>query len=327
MSEELKYIDARQMPLDEWLALLFDVPDGAVFTSWAFPTDKHREEYIAGIGRRSEDDVCKLLEMFLIPSGTLGCDRRYMADLDVVEKEDPDMYQRMIRRQYYRRLFRYEIGFSKIPPWEGITWVLDLLPHYPRQALEGLEAYSLAHIQLLPDGRSAGLCDAIEVIRAKYIGMPGTRTEAIRFLLDLRPRHFESLVERLYHRMNYETRLTPEKKDGGRDVVASRLAPGKLERILIECKRYSEPVGVGVARALLGVVSDEKVNKGVLVTTSRFTKATQELARRNPRLELITGDQLILLMNEHLGPTWPLHIESLVTESERQISPHIASEG
>lgn len=68
---------------------------------------------------------------------------------------------------------------------------------------------------------------------------------------------------------------------------------------------------------LLGVVSDEKVNKGVVVTTSRFTKGAKNFADKNPRIELIDGNQLVLLMNEYLGGTWPSQIDRLVAESEK----------
>ena len=118
--------------------------------------------------------------------------------------------------------------------------------------------------------------------------------------------------------MGYETRLTPPCKDGGRDIIATKRKPGRLEHARIECKFYNEEaVGLGVVQRLLGVVSGEKVNKGVVVTTSRFSKTAVKYVEQNPRLELINGDLLILLMNEHLGPQWPLHIERLVSASER----------
>jgi restriction system protein len=228
------------------------------------------------------------------------------------------MFQRKINKRYYQRLVLHASGESQVPPWEGITWILDLLPHFPKKALEGLYAYTLAHAQILSDNRYTGLHDAAVIIRAKFIGMPGTKGEKIQFLLDLSPREFEHLVERLYHYMGYETQLTPAQKDGGRDIIASKNAPGKLEHLRIECKRYNSSVGVPIVRGLLGVVSHEKVNKGVLVATSRFTRPAQKFANDNPRLELISGNQLVILMNEHLGPSWPIHIERYVTDSQRQ---------
>ncbi len=62
-------------------------------------------------------------------------------------------------------------------------------------------------------------------------------------------------------------------------------------------------------------MSDEKVNKGVLVTTGSFTKGAKEFTERN-NIELIDGDALVLLLNEHLGSNWLLHLERLINESE-----------
>lgn len=112
--------------------------------------------------------------------------------------------------------------------------------------------------------------------------------------------------------------MTPPQKDGGRDILADQSVPSRRERLLIECKRYSKPVSVCLLRSLLGVVSSEKANKGVLVTSSHFTRAAVAFGHDNPRLELIDGPTLASLMNEHLGPTWLTRIDRLVVESERQ---------
>lgn len=315
--KEIEYRLARTMPLEEWLRIILNSPNDKEVIDYQFPTDEHQREYIQNIEKRSEEDVCRILEKLLIPSGGLGIDQSRVDFLERTKEEDPERYEGLMRNRYYQRVFNYYHGLSKDLPWEGITWVLDLLPHSPKDALEGLNAYLAAHCLFLPDGRLSGMFDAAEIIRAKFIGLPGTNSEKIRFLLTLDWRKFECLVERLYSSMGYETQLTPPRRDGGRDVIATKRLTGSLEHSRIECKLYrEEPVGLGIVQRLLGVVSGEKVNKGVVVTTSRFTKPARKYAAENPRLELIGGDQLVLLMNEHLGPSWPLHIERLVAESE-----------
>lgn len=317
--DNARLIEVDVMPLDQWLELLLNPPDGVLFVDYKFPTNKHLQEYVDTIGYRSEEEVRSLLLRLLIPSTSLGCDELNFRTLRAARRSDhpPELYEAMIDRQYYRRLVPYSAGRSRIPPWEGITWVLDLLPHFPNQVLSTLNAYVLAHAQILPDGRLEGLQDTVSVIRAKFIGLPGTQDEKVEFLLGRSPRDFEHLVERLYSDMGYETRLTPYQKDGGRDVVATRSAPGRVERLLVECKRSFRPIGVEQVRALLGVVSAEKVNKGVVATTSRFTVPASKFAEEN-HLELVSGDQLVRLMNEHLGAKWPLHVDRLVTASQRE---------
>ena len=43
------FINAKEMPLETWLSLLFDPPSEVTFVNYAFPSNEHREEYIASI--------------------------------------------------------------------------------------------------------------------------------------------------------------------------------------------------------------------------------------------------------------------------------------
>lgn len=92
-------------------------------------------------------------------------------------------------------------------------------------------------------------------------------------ILGLSPRQFEELIAEIWHRMGYEIELTAQTRDGGRDIIAVRRSEAQL-RFLIECKRYDpkRKVGVELVRALHGVKVHEKATKGILATTSRFTK-------------------------------------------------------
>lgn len=311
-------IDARKLTLSEWLHLILSPKRDVDLIDYEFPTEKHRNDYLKNIGDRSEEEVIMLLQHFLIPSSSLGIDESHFRYFSATKKDNPERYQRLSRFQYFQRLLLWAASGKRTPPpWEGITWILDLLPHFPRSALDTLSAYFLAHAQLLPDGRFSGLGDAAELIRAKFIRSPETISERINLLRNIDPRYFKCLVERLYNAMGYETQLTAEKSDGGRDIVARHPVPGRVEELRVECKRYTHPVGIIVTRALLGVISAEKVNKGVIVATSSFTKGAKEFAAGNPRLELIPGIELIPFLNEYLGLRWPLHIERLVAESLR----------
>lgn len=313
-----KVIETENLSLEDWLKLIHNPPEDTLFAYWEFPSEQHFQDYICSIGEREESEVTLLLRKFLVPTGTFGQDKSILRFITGKSQSDPERFEQLLNSEFNKRLMAFGTGKSKIPPWEGITWVLDLLPHFPRQAIEAIDAYFLAHIQQLPDGRSAGLPQAMALIRAKFIGFPRTPAEAINFLFEIHHRDFEHLIERLYNEIGYETELTPPKKDGGKDIVTKNIRPGKLEHARIECKRYRGPVGVEIARSLLGVVSDEKVNKGVIVTTSRFTKGAKELAKRNPRLELIDGEHLIPLLNEYFGAHWPLNLESIIADSQKR---------
>jgi restriction system protein len=114
--------------------------------------------------------------------------------------------------------------------------------------------------------------------------------------------------------MDFDTQLTPPSADGGRDIIAVSTVTGQRVQLLIECKRYQGKVGVVIVRALLGVVANERANKGVLVTTADFTRGARRLEVDDPRIELISGSQLVLLLNEYLGSTWPARMDYLTRE-------------
>ena len=91
----------------------------------------------------------------------------------------------------------------------------------------------------------------------------------------LPPRKFEELVASVFRQNGFSVELTPETRDGGVDIFAvqkSGLSGSSLH--LIECKRYlpHNTVGIGVVQRLLGVVEQHKATKGIVVTTSSFTR-------------------------------------------------------
>jgi hypothetical protein len=96
-----------------------------------------------------------------------------------------------------------------------------------------------------------------------------------REIYSLPPRKFEELVAELLLRKGMSVRLTPKVKDGGYDILALNVDSLGKRLYLVECKRYEmgKPVGVGLVRALYGVVTKEAATSGLLVTTSRFTKS------------------------------------------------------
>ena len=117
----------------------------------------------------------------------------------------------------------------------------------------------------------------------------------------MQPDEFEDLVARLYKQMGYDVDLTQHSRDGGVDVYARRTNEAGIEEIAVQCKHYtrSGPIGPAEARALLGVVNDQKrLARGVLVTSGSFSTGCQEFADRN-RIGLIDGERLRELLEHH----------------------------
>lgn len=74
-----------------------------------------------------------------------------------------------------------------------------------------------------------------------------------------------------------------------------------LHTTYFECKRYSpnRSVGVEIVRELYAVMEMERVDKGVIVTTSHFTRrAVAEAQRLNGRIRLFDFDELCRLIQQ-----------------------------
>ena len=288
-------IVAEDLSLAEWLEKIVIPKHQRLFkiADYSFATDAHRDEYLAIVHSRSDREVKQILRCFLIPSGTIGSDSQTLQSLSALGASK--LNDLLEHNEYVRRLF-----FTQ-KPWEGITWVLDLLPDNPRKALDVLDAYFVANVAFMPEGRMHGLADAEAIVQQRYFHHANPRDA----LLSLRPYEFEYLVALLFEKMGYRVSVTKATRDGGIDVVARNIERGKTEFLLIQCKRYESNVPVAVVRELLGVVSRMQANKGIVVSTSGFTSRAKLEAQETARTELIGFAELNVLLNQYMGTRWP----------------------
>jgi len=134
-----------------------------------------------------------------------------------------------------------------------------------------------------------------EAAKGDAIRHEGRAMDAIRS-----PRDLEIAVGRLYEAMGYKATVTSYSRDGGIDVVAKREIGYSLDKIAVQCKRQTSPVGVQVLRDLLGVISaDPSFTKGVLVTTGGITGDADQFLKSNGRLQVITGPELAVLLDKY----------------------------
>jgi restriction system protein len=119
-------------------------------------------------------------------------------------------------------------------------------------------------------------------------------------LMELTPGEFEALITNLFEKMGLETRLTQASRDGGVDCVAYDPRPIFGGKVVIQAKRYKNTVGVSAVRDLFGTMQNEGASKGILVTTSGYGKASFQFAENKP-LELLSGSNLLYLLEEHAG--------------------------
>jgi restriction system protein len=118
------------------------------------------------------------------------------------------------------------------------------------------------------------------------------------------PTFLERLVLTVLTRMGYGDRAIGAAEhlgrsgDEGVDGVIRQDALG-LERIYVQAKRYAaeRPISRPDIQAFVGALHGQQADRGVFITTSRFTADAQEYADRvNARIILIDGEALARLM-------------------------------
>jgi Restriction endonuclease len=111
------------------------------------------------------------------------------------------------------------------------------------------------------------------------------------------PRSFEVIVAEVLKDRGWQVELTKQTRDGGYDILAVRADPARLTiRLMVECKLYDliRPVGLAMVDRLMGVVSREYADRGLLVTNSRFSSVAWQ------RWESRVGRDLALVDREEL---------------------------
>ena len=79
----------------------------------------------------------------------------------------------------------------------------------------------------------------------------------------------------------WEVQRTPRTRDGGIDLIATRMDEVGLEqKIYVQCKDYARPVGVEVVRELLGVLPTDGTVRPIIAATSGLTTDGARLARQ-----------------------------------------------
>ncbi len=119
------------------------------------------------------------------------------------------------------------------------------------------------------------------------------------------PSFFEQLVVRLLVAMGYGGTLADagqavgKSGDGGIDGIIKEDLLG-LDVLCVQAKRWADVVGRPVVQAFAGSMEGVRARKGVLITTSSFSKEAQEFVGRLERkIVLIDGKRLTQLMIDH----------------------------
>ncbi len=151
----------------------------------------------------------------------------------------------------------------------------------------------------------------LEQIESAYRSLAlATAEEVLSRLRKCSPGFFEEVVVKLLLAMGYggvagHGTVTGRSGDGGIDGVIRQDKLG-LEIVCVQAKRWEGSVGRPIIQGFVGSMDYVKARKGVILTTSTFTKDGLDFVDRieNKKVVLIDGARLVDLMVEHnLGVT------------------------
>lgn len=305
-------IFAKDLTLVDFLDKLISKDFHRLYPNNCFPTEEMLDEYLSTIEQRTDNEIRSILRKFLIHNSTFGSDEFYAKNF--IKKKGNTTYfaSSKIKTEYNRRVItKFLTNTGEV--WEGLTWVIDLLPHFPNEAIKAIDAYFLANCNMLPDNSLVALSDCTSIIRTRYINYKHPK----EIFWNLNPVDFEYLVAALFESMGYKAYVTKSSYDGGIDISAEKNELGKKEKIIIQCKRYTkQTIGVENVRNLLGVIHDKKATKGILITTSKFSSESIKFEKSNPSIELINISDLTKLLNSYLGTYWIKKLDKIINEQK-----------
>lgn len=92
-------------------------------------------------------------------------------------------------------------------------------------------------------------------------------------LLDLDHYQFEDFVAAIFQMEGWEVTQTKKTRDGGKDIIIQKMVDGDPVLAYVQAKRYSTAkIGVSVVKEFAATMIGDQVNKGYIVTSSRFSK-------------------------------------------------------
>jgi restriction system protein len=108
----------------------------------------------------------------------------------------------------------------------------------------------------------------------------------IKFDEKMSPEEFEHYCAAVLREGKWKARVTRASGDQGADIVAEK----RGVRIVVQCKKYSKPVGNRAVQEIVAAIAHEAAQRGVVVTTSAYTPAAVSLAASNRVLLLHHSD-------------------------------------
>lgn len=202
-----------------------------------------------------------------------------------------------IKKKYENFLDANQVGFEcKLCGWE---WTDNPVPY--SYGFDNVDLYSNVKYKEL---RSFDINDNNLAIEELGSFLKKNYNEIYK----ISPRKFEEIVNSIYKNLGFRTILTKSTRDRGADIILRE----NNNKIIIECKKYSEFSKVGIAHVqrLMGAMISFKAKSAKLITTSYFStpaKETQHIyTNLGLDLELLDAYDLLKLLDLYNNTLPPL---------------------
>lgn len=104
---------------------------------------------------------------------------------------------------------------------------------------------------------------------------------------------FEHYLKELFHLKDYKVKSTPLSNDQGADLLLNK----NNEKIVVQAKRYSKPVGNKAVQEVIAAKHYYNCSKAIVITNNTFTRSAKQLAKRI-NVELWDRKELIKFINQ-----------------------------
>jgi restriction system protein len=127
------------------------------------------------------------------------------------------------------------------------------------------------------------LLDGPEVAKIIWLVAANARDEladkATEADISKMPGHeYEQHCADLLRKGGWQAKVTKGSGDFGIDLIAQKVIDGRAQRIVLQCKRYSAPIGVAAVQEVMAGKEYDKADAAIVVSNQRYTPAAETMA-------------------------------------------------
>jgi len=232
-------------------------------------------------------------------------EEKIIEDLNLSEEEIEDIHRGNITKLHYRSAWakNYLKNYGLIENSERGIWALN------SDGLKTFEVDSNDVKKKVQNSQKKERTSKVKINRSKKDKDENNleendidwREDLLNTIKEMPPASFERLCQRFLRELGFQNVIvTGQPNDGGIDGKGLLKLGGVLSfHVVFQAKRYKEVVSPNVIRDFRGSMS-ANVDKGLVITTGRFTREAQKEAHRDGALpiDLIDGEELVEKLKE-----------------------------